>query len=111
LGTPYPNSAAERGSMPGATQPRNSLDYPRPCEHLSGARSIKPHSTECLECLDLGCGWVALWRCLSCGWVACSNDSPNKHAKAHYQETDHPVARSLEPDPGQCWCYVHQRTV
>ena len=35
-------------------------------------------------------GWVGLWLCLSCGWVACSDDSPNQHAKAHYQETDHP---------------------
>src|SRR6266487_5357887 len=67
--------------MPGATQPRSDLDGPRPCDHLSGARSITPHSAECLECLDRGCGWVGLWLCLSCGWVACSDDSPNQHAK------------------------------
>jgi len=54
---------------------------------------------------------VGLWLCLSCGWVACSDDSPNQHAKAHYQETDHPVAGSLEHDRRQRWCYVHQRTV
>jgi uncharacterized UBP type Zn finger protein len=53
---------------------------------------------------------VALWLCLSCGWVACSDDSPNQHAKAHYQETDHPVAVSLD-EARQRWCYVHQRTV
>jgi uncharacterized UBP type Zn finger protein len=47
--------------------------------------------------------------CLSCGWVACSDNSPNQHAKAHYQETDHPVAVSLD-EPRQRWCYVHQRT-
>ena len=82
--------------MPGPTQPRSDLDGPWPCEHLSAARSIRPHSTQCLECRDRGCGWVALWLCLTCGWVACSDDSPNQHAKAHYQETDHPVAVSLE---------------
>jgi uncharacterized UBP type Zn finger protein len=54
---------------------------------------------------------VGLWLCLSCGWVACSDDSPNQHAKAHYQETDHPLAVSLEHDRRQRWCYVHQRTV
>jgi uncharacterized UBP type Zn finger protein len=97
--------------MPGAIQPWSDLAGVGPCEHLSGARSIKPHSTECLECLDRGCGWVALWLCLSCGWVACSDDSSNHHAKAHYQETDHPVAVSLEQGPRQCWCYVHQRIV
>ena len=30
--------------------------------------------------------------CLTCGWVTCSDDSPNQHARAHYEETDHPVA-------------------
>jgi uncharacterized UBP type Zn finger protein len=97
--------------MPGPTQPRSDLGGPRPCEHLSGARAIRPHSTQCLECLERGSGWVELWLCLSCGWVACSDDSPNQHAKAHYQETDHPVAVSLEHDRRQRWCYVHQRTV
>jgi uncharacterized UBP type Zn finger protein len=97
--------------MPGAPQPRNDLDGLRPCEHLSGARWIKPNSTECLECLERGCSWVTLWLCLSCGWVACSDDSPNQHAKSHYQETDHPVAVSLEHGPRQRWCHVHQRTV
>lgn len=97
--------------MPRATQPRSDLHGPHQCDHLSGPRSIKPDSTECPECLDLGGGWVALWRCLSCGWVACSDDSPNQHAKAHYQETDHPIAISLKSDPGQRWCYVHQRAV
>jgi uncharacterized UBP type Zn finger protein len=53
---------------------------------------------------------VELWLCLSCGWVACSDNSPNQHASAHYQETDHPLAVSLD-EPRQRWCYVHQRTV
>jgi len=97
--------------MPGAAQPGSDLDCLQPCDHFSGARSIKPHSTECLECLIHGCGWAALWLCLSCGWVACSDDSPNQHAKAHYQETDHPVAVSLEQHRRQRWCYLHQRTV
>jgi hypothetical protein len=40
-----------------------------------------------------------------------SDDSPNQHATSHYQETDHPVAVSLELGPRQRWCHVHQRTV
>jgi len=43
--------------------------------------------------------------------VACSDDPPNQYTKAHYQETDSPVAVSLEHDPHRRWCYVHQRTV
>jgi uncharacterized UBP type Zn finger protein len=49
--------------------------------------------------------------CLTCGWVACSDESPNQHAKAHYEETDHPVAASLALGAAWKWCYVHQRLV
>jgi uncharacterized UBP type Zn finger protein len=48
--------------------------------------------------------------CLRCGWVACSDDSPSRHARAHYQETDHPLARGMEPG-SRPWCYVHRRLV
>jgi uncharacterized UBP type Zn finger protein len=43
--------------------------------------------------------------------VACSDDSPSQHARAHYEETDHPLAAGLEPGPRWRWCYVHQRLV
>jgi uncharacterized UBP type Zn finger protein len=49
--------------------------------------------------------------CLTCGWVACCDDSPNQHARAHYEETDHPVAAALAPGAAWRWCYVHQRLV
>jgi uncharacterized UBP type Zn finger protein len=97
--------------MPEAGQPQGDLDSLPSCHHVPTAGPIKPHSTECLECLDGEEGWVRLRLCLSCGWVACSDDSPNQHAEAHYQETDHPVTVPLEPEPGRRWCYVHQRTV
>jgi uncharacterized UBP type Zn finger protein len=97
--------------MPGVIHPQGNLDNLPACDHVPGTRPIKPHSTECLECLDGDQGWLALWLCLSCGWVACSDDSPNQHAKAHYEETDHPIAVPLRPQPGPRWCYVHQRAV
>jgi uncharacterized UBP type Zn finger protein len=98
-------------SMPAADHPQGDLDSLPPCDHVPATRPIKPHSDGCLKCLDGGKDWVALWLCLSCGWVACSDDSPNQHAKAHYQETDHPVTIPLEHEPGQRWCNVHQCTV
>ena len=58
-----------------------------------------------------GDDWVELWLCQSCGWVACSDDSPNRHAQAHYEETDHPIAVRLRPGPRSRWCYVHHRIV
>ncbi|MGW2214114.1 UBP-type zinc finger domain-containing protein [Nonomuraea sp. NPDC001684] len=66
---------------------------------------------ECKECLALGQTWTRLLACLTCGWIACSDDSQGGHAKAHYQETDHPVAAALGPRSTWRWCYVHRRTV
>jgi uncharacterized UBP type Zn finger protein len=81
------------------------------CEHLDGLAPVVPQRSGCRDCQARGDRWVALLFCLSCGWVACSDDSPGRHAKAHYEETDHPVARFLEPGAGQRWCYVHGRPV
>ena len=83
----------------------------RPCHHVAHIHPVEPHSSTCQGCLDSGGNWAGLWMCLSCGWVACSDDSPNQHAKAHYEETDHPVALHLRNGPSQRWCYVHQRAV
>ena len=55
--------------------------------------------------------WVTPPACLTCGWVACSGDSPDQHAGAHYDETDHPIACGLMPGPRSRWCYIHQRLV
>jgi uncharacterized UBP type Zn finger protein len=81
------------------------------CEHLDAQASVDPLGSVCQECRATGEDWAGLLTCLTCGWVACSNDSPRRHALAHYEETDHPLARALRPGPIWTWCYVHQRTV
>ena len=75
------------------------------CEHLDGLQPVTPRSDNCQD------RPASLVVCLSCGWVACSDDSPNRHAGAHYEETDHPLAGGLEPGSRWRWCYVHQRPV
>jgi uncharacterized UBP type Zn finger protein len=81
------------------------------CEHLDALAPVIAHGTTCRECQAAAADWVGLMMCLTCGWVACSDDSPRRHAFAHYEETDHPVARALRPGPAWKWCYVHRRTV
>jgi uncharacterized UBP type Zn finger protein len=81
------------------------------CGHVADAHPVQPHSTGCQECLARGDDWTELWLCLACGWVACSDDSPNRHARAHYEETDHPIAVALRVGPQPRWCYIHQRAV
>ncbi|TMR19965.1 hypothetical protein ETD86_19540 [Nonomuraea turkmeniaca] len=71
----------------------------------------EPGKRECQACLTADRTWTRLVVCLTCGWVACSDESPGGHAKAHYEETDHPVVGALDPGSTWRWCYVHRRTV
>jgi hypothetical protein len=81
------------------------------CEHLDRLVPVTPQSDGCRDCQVRADRWAILRVCLTCGWVACSDDSPNQHALAHYEETDHPLAAGLEPGSAWRWCYVHQRLV
>ena len=92
--------------------PTASLNGSAPrCAHRDGLVPVAPQSDHCRDCQACGGHWESLVVCLTCGWVACSDDSPHHHARAHYQETDHPVARGLEPVTQRPWCYVHRRLV
>ncbi|MFF5209093.1 UBP-type zinc finger domain-containing protein [Streptosporangium sp. NPDC000396] len=81
------------------------------CGHLDMLLGTERGLPECTECLALGLTWARLLVCLTCGWVACSDDSPGGHAREHYRETDHPVVAALEPETAWRWCYVHGRAV
>jgi CPA1 family monovalent cation:H+ antiporter len=80
------------------------------CEHLRDApKVVQPRTPEgCEECLRLGTRWVHLRLCLTCGHVGCCDSSTEKHAAAHYRETEHPVMRSIEPGEAWRWCYVDE---
>jgi uncharacterized UBP type Zn finger protein len=90
-------------ASPNGTTPR--------CEHFDGLAAASPRSDHCQDCQDSQDRRAGLVVCLICGWVACSDDSPNRHARAHYEETDHPVTAALAPGGAWRWCYVHQRLV
>jgi hypothetical protein len=100
----------------GATIANPNGKAPR-CEHLDGLGPVRPQSADCRDCQHRQHRQhrqgrpVSLVVCLTCGWVACSDDSPNHHARAHYEETDHPVAAGLALGSAWRWCYVHQRLV
>jgi hypothetical protein len=44
----------------------------------------------------------------ACGKIGCCDNSPNRHATAHFEETGHPLIRSAEPYEDWRWCYVDQ---
>jgi uncharacterized UBP type Zn finger protein len=78
---------------------------------VTGFEPVAPARARCRDCERSGQAWTELWLCLSCGWVACSDDSPGRHSHAHYEETDHPVVAAIRPGPAWRWCHVHRRTV
>lgn len=79
------------------------------CEHVRTGHLVKPHDVAgCEECLRMNGWWVHLRSCLNCGYVGCCDDSPGKHATAHFHSTHHPLMKSLEPGEDWGWCYVDE---
>lgn len=76
------------------------------CGHLDQAEDVEPSTTEgCEDCLREGTRWVHLRECLECGHVGCCDNSPRRHATAHYHASSHPLMRSFEPGEDWAWCY------
>ena len=69
------------------------------CTHLDQIEVTELPATiaGCEECLKIGGTWVHLRMCMTCGKIGCCDDSPNRHATAHFHESNHPVLRSAEP--------------
>lgn len=80
---------------------------PGTCTHLETITQVEGRDgvDGCPACIALGSSWVHLRRCTSCGVIGCCDDSPNRHATAHFEETGHPVIRSIEPGEEWFWCY------
>jgi uncharacterized UBP type Zn finger protein len=78
----------------------------RDCVHTEQIREVTASAAGCEDCLQDGGTWVHLRMCLICGHVGCCESSPNKHALAHFHDTQHPIVRSIEPGERWRWCYV-----
>jgi uncharacterized UBP type Zn finger protein len=81
-----------------------------PCSHLDQVeiRELPAEVAGCEDCLRIGGKWLHLRICLTCGHVGCCDNSPNRHATAHYHASSHPLIRSLEPGEEWSWCYVDE---
>ena len=67
--------------------------------------TVPPSGAGCVECDAAGGWWVHLRRCAKCGHIGCC-DSSHGHATAHFEQSGHPVMRSLEPGEAWRWCFV-----
>jgi hypothetical protein len=80
---------------------------PDVCTHLDMVKVIDLPDPllGCEECLKTGDGWVHLRMCLTCRTVGCCDESPNRHATAHWRQSGHPLIRSAEPEEDWAWCF------
>ena len=80
------------------------------CTHLDRIEVTELPETiaGCEECLKIGGTWVHLRMCMTCGKIGCCDDSPNRHATAHFHEVSHPIIRSAEPGEDWSWCYLDE---
>jgi hypothetical protein len=79
------------------------------CTHLDQvAPNAQPSADGCGDCLREGTRWVHLRMCRTCGHVGCCDNSPRRHATAHFSAGGHPLISSFEPGEDWWWCYVEE---
>ena len=76
------------------------------CRHASAIVEVTPSAKGCEDCLKIGSDWLHLRLCRICGHVGCCDQSPNRHATAHFHATSHPIIEGYDPPEGWGWCYV-----
>jgi hypothetical protein len=70
--------------------------------------SVPPSGSGCVECLESEGWWFHLRRCAQCGHVGCCDSSPSRHARAHAEETGHPIVQSVEPGEDWFWSFPEE---
>jgi uncharacterized UBP type Zn finger protein len=80
------------------------------CSHLDQVHvsDLPDRIAGCEECLKIGGKWMHLRSCMVCGKIGCCDNSPNRHATAHFEEEGHPLIRSAEPGEDWSWCYIDE---
>ena len=76
----------------------------KPCSHLADVQVVRTDAVTCDDCAPDEI-WPAVRLCLSCGHLGCCDTSTNKHAKTHWEESGHPLMRSVRMAEGWIWCY------
>jgi len=67
---------------------------------------VKAQADGCKTCLAEGGEWVSVRKCMTCGYTGCCDSSEGKHARKHFEETNHPIIEPLTPGENWRWCYI-----
>lgn len=79
-----------------------------PCSHTNMIKVTTSTLKVCEDCVEMGDHWVHLRMCLTCGYVGCCDSSKNKHARAHFENSKHPIIRSIESGEDWRYCYLDE---
>ena len=90
----------------GTSRPGKENGMATKCAHRDQRRLVTPNTSGCEGCLAAGQSWVELRMCLVCGHVGCCDSSKGRHATRHFEQTGHPIMKSIEPGADWSWCYV-----
>jgi hypothetical protein len=80
------------------------------CTHLDRIEvtALPDEIAGCGDCLAIGGTLVHLRMCQGCGHIGCCDQSPDRHARAHFHASSHPIVRSAEPGEEWSWCFVDE---
>jgi hypothetical protein len=76
------------------------------CSHTHQIKTVPPSALGYEGFLRMGSPWVHLRLCRSCGHVGCCDQSPNRHARQHFEATGHPIIEGYDPPEGWGCCYI-----
>lgn len=79
------------------------------CAEFTSTTEVDAPRDVCESCVVMGSTWVHLRQCLNCGRTSCCDNSPNRHATAHFLADGHPMIRSAQPGDDWRWCFVDER--
>ncbi len=80
------------------------------CQHVNQIKIVvnRDGIQGCVDSLKIGGTWVHLCMCLTCGQVGCCDSSVHKHARRHFEATQHAIIQSVEPGEKWAFCYVDE---
>ena len=80
------------------------------CQHVNQIKIVANRDgiQGCKDCLKIGSTWVHLRMCLTCGHVGCCDSSVHKHARQHFEATQHVIIQSVEPGAKWAFCYIDE---
>lgn len=77
------------------------------CSHKDQINEgVTPQAEGCVGCLKTGDNWVQVRKCMTCGYTGCCDSSKNRHARKHFEESNHPIIDSNTPGAEWQWCYI-----